>query len=245
MIGTSPIFVGFDNFIYLLSYPSFNYAFLNSIVLAGIGVNLKMFLALIMAVLLNVEFRGRRIIRALLLLPWAIPMVPSLVTWRWMLDADYGFFNNSFALMGLPRIPFLGIYESAISMAVVYHIWRILPFYTLLLLAGLQSIPREIYESADVDGANWWQKFWRVTFPLIKPLYLIATLLSTIWTLGDFTTIWVLTRGAPADTTNVFATFAYKFAFQVANFGAAYATFVFLLPVIVILIIVLLRRIGD
>jgi multiple sugar transport system permease protein len=244
-VGAEPVFNGIDNFIFALNFPGFSYVFQNLLLFVIVAVNVKMVLALFLAGILNEEFKGRRIFRALLIIPWSLPMVPSLVTWRWILDTDYGFINRGFLLLGLPQISFLGEYSWAIAMAALYHIWRSLPFYSLMLLAGFQSIPYSLYEAADIDGASWWTKFRKISIPLVKPVYLIATLLSLIWTLGDFTTIWILTRGAPADTTNVFATFAYKFAFQIGNLGAAYATFVMLLPLVFFLIILLLRLIKE
>lgn len=244
-VGVEPVFNGINNFIYALNFPGFFYVFQNLVIFVIVGVNIKMIIALFLASILNEEFKGRRIFRSLLIIPWSLPMVPTLVIWRWILDADYGVVNRCLLLLGLPQISFLGEYQWAISVAVIYHIWRSLPFYSLMLLAGLQSIPYPLYEAAEIDGASWWIKFRHISIPLVKPVYVIATLLSLIWTMGDFTTIWILTRGAPADTTNVFSTFAYKFAFQIGNLGAAYATFVMLLPLVFFLIIVLLRVIRD
>jgi len=244
-VGVEPHFNGLNNFIYALNFPGFTYVFQNLLLFVIVGVNIKMVIALFLASILNEEFKGRRIFRSLLIIPWAMPMVPSLVMWRWILDTDYGFINRLLLILGFPQILFLGEYRWAISMAVVYHIWRSLPFYSLMLLAGMQSIPYSLYEAAEIDGASWWSKFRNVTIPLIKPVYVIATLLSLIWTLGDFTTIWILTRGGPGDTTNVFSTFAFKFAFQIGNLGAGYATFVMLLPGLFILIVALLKVIKE
>jgi multiple sugar transport system permease protein len=235
-------FMGFEYFRRLFVDPAYIESLINTALYVGIGVNVKMFLALLLAnTTATMDFRGKRLYRTLIMIPWVIPLVPSALNFRWMLDADYGIVNQVLKSIGFSPLGWLIQPQLAMSSVIFIHIWTNLPFWALIILSGLQSIPVELYDAAKVDGAGSYELFKYITLPLIKRLYIICTILSTIWTMGDFTTIWVLTEGGPANATQIVATLAYREAFKFGNFGYAASMFIPVLPVLAILVIVLLR----
>jgi multiple sugar transport system permease protein len=159
-----------------------------------------------------------------------------------MLDTDFGVVNALLPLVGLQRIQWLGQYSTAMAIILMYHIWKYLPFWTLIFLSGLKGIPPDVYEAARVDGASPVQLLRWITLPMMKGLYIICTLISTIWTMGDFITVYLLTGGGPGQSTNVLATIAYRFAFRFGEFDNASACFVLLFPVMLVLILLVIRK---
>jgi multiple sugar transport system permease protein len=242
-IGTEHKFIGIKNFITLASSLDYNRALLNTALYVGIAVNIKLVLALLIANYLNKDFKGRTIVEILFLLPWAIPTVSALLNFRWILDTDMGIINQILSEIGLSKVKWLSQYETAMFSIIMFHIWKWLPFWTVIFLGGVKSIPRELYEACSIDGGGVWKTFRYITLPLIKPLYIICVLLSTIWTMGDFNTVYVLTGGGPAQTTNVLATLAYRYAFFVGDFGMASSIITFILPIVIILLLLLFRMI--
>jgi len=242
-IGTEHKFIGIKNFITLASSLDYGRALLNTALFVGIAVNIKLVLALLIANYLNKDFKGRTIVEILFLLPWAIPTVSALLNFRWILDTDMGIINQILSEIGLSKVKWLSQYETAMFSIIMFHIWKWLPFWTVIFLGGVKSIPRELYEACSIDGGGVWKTFRYITLPLIKPLYIICVLLSTIWTMGDFNTVYVLTGGGPAQTTNVLATLAYRYAFFVGDFGMASSIITFILPIVIILLLLLFRMI--
>jgi len=242
-IGTEHKFIGIKNFITLASSLDYNRALINTALYVGIAVNIKLALALLIANYLNKDFKGRTIVEILFLLPWAIPTVSALLNFRWILDTDMGIINQILSEIGLSKVKWLSQYETAMFSIIMFHIWKWLPFWTVIFLGGIKSIPRELYEACSIDGGDIWKTFRFITLPLIKPLYIICILLSTIWTMGDFNTVYVLTGGGPAQTTNVLATLAYRYAFFVGDFGMASSIITFILPIVLILLLLLFRMI--
>lgn len=238
--GLEPVFVGFKNFIYLFSSKDYLRSAFNTMLYIGLGVNIKLIIALFLANFFNSNFRFNRIVRGLFLLPWPLPIISSLIIFYWMFDYDWGVANYILSSLGLPKIG-LGRYNEAMFIIILFHIWKNLPFWTITLLAGLQRIPIEIYESARIDGADSLNIFKHITLPLIKNLYLVCTILSLIWTLGDFNTVWVLTKGGPADSTHLISTLAFRYGFELGDLGLSSAMIVFALPIIIILILLLLK----
>jgi ABC-type sugar transport system permease subunit len=239
-------FIGFENFARLLGDPSYVESLTNTLLYVGVGVNIKMFISLLVAnALLLLNFKGKRIYRTLILVPWILPLVPSALNFRWMLDTDYGIVNQVLESAGFPAVRWLTEQHLALSSVIFTHIWTNVPFWTLILLSGLQSIPVQLYDCAKIDGARAWGTFRYLTLPLIRRLYLACVLLSTIWTMGDFTIIWTLTHGGPANATQIVATDAYRAAFQFGNFDYAASMFVFVLPVLAVFLIVLLRLLKE
>lgn len=242
-IGTEHKFIGIKNFVILSSSSDYHRALLNTTLYVGIAVNIKLILALLIANYLNKEFKGRAMVEILFLLPWAIPTVSALLNFRWILDTDMGIINQILSTISLSKVRWLSQYDTAMLSIIVFHIWKWLPFWTVIFLGGIKSIPRELYEACSIDGGGIWKTFRFITLPLIKPLYVICVLLSTIWTIGDFNTVYVLTGGGPAQTTNVLATLAYRYAFFVGDFGIASAIITFILPIVLILLLLLFRMI--
>jgi len=231
-VGMPREFIGLENFRSLFMDPVFWQVVRNTGVFVVGDVTIKILLAFGAALLLNQEFIGRRLVRALVLIPWMIPMVPAVFTWRWMLHRELGIINRAlvgFHLIGAP-IDWLGEANLALLMVILVHVWKYFPFFTLMILAGLQAIPTEIYEASIVDGANRWQKFRFITLPSIRGVLITLYLLSGVWTLGEFVTIWLLTRGGPLYGTHVLATLGFLYAFRQSNLGLASAVFVWLLP---------------
>lgn len=242
-IGTERKFIGIKNFIVLFSSSDYRRALLNTALYVGIAVNIKLILALFIANYLNKDFKGKTMIEVLFLLPWAIPTVSALLNFRWILDTDMGIINQILSTIGLSRVKWLSQYETAMFSIIIFHIWKWLPFWTVIFLGGIKSIPRELYEACSIDGGGTWKTFRFITLPLIKPLYVICVLLSTIWTMGDFNTVYVLTGGGPAQTTNVLATLAYRYAFFVGDFGIASSIITFILPIVLVLLLLLFKMI--
>ncbi|HTX54900.1 MAG TPA: sugar ABC transporter permease [Candidatus Baltobacteraceae bacterium] len=244
-IGIAPKFVGLKNFSNLLQDSDYRRSVVNSLIYVGIGVNVKLALALLIALFLNRDFKGRSIVQSLFLLPWAAATISSLLSFRWMLDTDYGVLNALLESLGFGKIQWLGQYSTAMSIILVYHIWKYLPFWTLIFLSGLKGIPPDIYEAGKVDGATPVQILRWITLPMIKGLYIVCTLISVIWTMGDFITVYLMTGGGPGQSTNVLATIAYRFAFRFGEFDNASASFVLLFPVMMILIVFVIRKLEG
>jgi multiple sugar transport system permease protein len=244
-IGLPPRFVGLRNFSGLLGDSDYRQSIINTLIYVGVGVNAKLVLSLLIAIFLNRDFKGRSLVQALFLLPWAAATISSLLSFRWMLDTDFGVLNALLPMVGFEKIQWLGQYSTAMGIILVYHIWKYLPFWTLIFLSGLKGIPSDVYEAGKVDGATAFQLLRWITLPMIKGLYIVCTLISIIWTMGDFITVYMLTGGGPGQSTNVLATIAYRFAFRFGEFDNASASFVFLFPVMMGLIVFVIRKLEG
>lgn len=244
-IGLPPRFVGLKNFLGLLNDSDYRQSVINTLIYVGIGVNVKLALSLLIAIFLNRDFRGRSLVQALFLLPWAAATISSLLSFRWMLDTDFGVLNALLPMVGFKKIQWLGQYSTAMGIILVYHIWKYLPFWTLILLSGLKGIPPDVYEAGKVDGATAFQLLRWITLPMIKGLYIVCTLISIIWTMGDFITVYMLTGGGPGQSTNVLATIAYRFAFRFGEFDNASTSFVFVFPVMMALIVFVIKKLEG
>jgi multiple sugar transport system permease protein len=189
------------------------------------SVGITTVISFVLALVLNERFPGRTLAKALLLLSWAAPLGVTAILWRWILHGQLGAFNYVLSRLGLIddyRV-WLGEPGTAMMAAIYVEIWSSIPFVTVTLLAGLQSVPREIYDAAKMDGAHPLREFVDMTLPLMKPVTFIATLLSVIYAFNSFTIIWILTKGGPAFRTDVIVTYLYKLAFVNLDFGAASA----------------------
>jgi len=237
------IYMGLDWDIYdaIFDDPIFIQTLWNTVVFVGVAVNVKMFLALILSALFSVQNRFSRILSGLFLLPWAIPSLPGILAFRWMLNGQWGIVNKILNDLGFAGYPWLVRRPTAIAAAIVYHIWKYLPFWTLIFVAGRRSIPMELYEAGEIDGTAPLQKFRYITFPMLRNLYLICSLLSMVFTLGDFVIIKIMTGGAPGDSSHVLATLAYRYAFQMGNIDWAVGTFMTALPITLLFIFILMR----
>jgi len=208
-------FVGIDNYIFLFKDDRFWNALKNTVYFTTLSVSLELILGLAIAMLLNKSFRFKGVARALVLIPWAIPTVVSARMWEWIYNTDFGILNY---LIGA-KINWLGSPFWAINAAVFMDAWKTTPFVVILLMAGLQVIPLELYQAARIDGANAWQIFRRVTLPLLKPVILVVLIFRTLDAFRVFDAIYVLTGGGPANTTETLSIYAYKVLFQTLQFG--------------------------
>lgn len=257
-IGHPGDFIGFDNYVALLSDGIFLQTVNNSIFYTVVTTIVKLIFGLIMAVLLNQAFPLKRFVRAAVLLPWIIPTVLSTLAWLWMFDSTYSVINWLLALVHIQgpiwlsdriniRLGDLTIFKTTwpiISISLV-NIWRGVPFYGISFLAGMQSIPGELYEAAIVDGASGWQRFWSITLPLLRHVISIVLLLSIILTLADFQIVYVLTRGGPANSTHLFATYAFQLAVPSTDLGMGAAVSMYMFPILAIIVfftLISLRR---
>jgi multiple sugar transport system permease protein len=209
-------FVGLDNYRFLLSDARFWAALGNTAYFTLVAVTLEVLLALPVALLLHRAFPGRGLLRAGVLVPWAIPTVVSARLWAWLFNADAGLLN---ALWPGPDVNWLGTPGLALHAAILVDVWKTTPFVALLLLAGLQGIPADVYRAARVDGAGPWRTFWRITLPLLAPALLLALLFRTLDAFRVFDAIYVLTEGGPANTTETLSVYAYKTLMRAGNFG--------------------------
>jgi len=208
-----------------------------------LGVNVKMVLALLLSGFFVHSARWVRWVSFIFILPWAIPSIPTILSFRWMLNAEWGMINNIlFKYFQIEGPNWLLEPNLALGAIIVVHIWKYLPFWTLIMVSGRLTISKDLYEAAEVDGANAFQKFIHITFPSVQNLYITSTLLSTIWSLGDFNSIYLLTGGGPADATQVLATLGIRYAFGMSEISTGMATVITALPLMIPLTFVMLRR---
>ncbi len=247
-------FVAFANYAFEMARDGvFRTAFKNTFSYTFYTTIVKFVLGLSMALLLNQVFPAQRFVRAALLLPWIIPSVLSTLAWRWMFDPTFSVINwvmNSGLHLPICHgsttcVNWLGTPNTAMIAMMIVNIWRGTPFYGIAFLAGLQTIPVDLYEAAKVDGATRWRQFLHITLPMLRPVLLVVILLSTILTFADFQLPWVLTRGAPYNSTQLLATWAYTIAIpgNQLSIGAAVSLFLFpVLTAVIGVVLLLLRR---
>jgi multiple sugar transport system permease protein len=215
LVFGAPRFVGLDNYARLAHDPQFWRALGNTVYFTVVSVACELLLGLGVALLLRRPFRGRALMYGVILIPWAIPTVVSARMWAWMYNADYGVLNY---LLHAP-VNWLGSPLLAMHAAIAMDVWKSMPFVALLLLAGMQGIPRELYLAAAVDGASRWTMFRRITLPALMPLVLVVLIFRTIDAFRVFDAIYVLTGGGPGNSTETLSIYAYKLLFQTLQFG--------------------------
>ncbi len=222
-LGWLTHFAGLKNFLAVLGDGNFWRVTGRSLIWTALAVFVKMSLGMVIALLLNVEFPGRKVAHMLFIAPWASSVPISVLLWSWVYTPEFGLLNHTLRMLGLTGNPpvWLGYPISAFIAAIWVDIWIGVPFMALVFLAGMKSIPEDQYESAHIDGVNAVQKFAFITLPGIRHLVLVATLLSALWTFNDFNVIWILTAGGPVDTTDILITSIYKYAFVYLKFDQA------------------------
>src|SRR5215471_5214015 len=240
-VARAGTFVGLKNFVTNFHDPIFWRVVLNTFVYTGAATLLKMVGGLGLALAMNQAFRMKNLVRALLLLPFIAPTVLSTVAWLWMLDPAFSVVNRLLIGLGLPRPgpSWLGNPVLAMVSIIAINTWRGLPFYGITLLAGLQTVPPELYEAATIDGATGWQRFRFVTLPLLQPIILIVTLFSVIFTFADFQLVYVLTHGGPQNATQLFATYAFDIGMSAGQLGLGASIALMMLPALAMLIVAL------
>jgi len=240
-IGMPAEFIGLSNYIYWLRNPDFFKVLKNTLVYTFVSIALKFVLGLGAALLLNRDFRGRNFFRGFLLIPWILPTVVTCFTWRWLYDDLVGVFNFFLVRINVGPVPWLSSSSLALGSVIAVNVWRGFPFFGILLLAGLQSIPGQSYEAAKIDGANTFQCFLYVTLPALRSIAMIAILLSTIWTFNDFEIVYLLTRGGPGYHSMIMVPFVYEIGIRGQHIGQAITFSVMVLPLLVGLILITSR----
>jgi multiple sugar transport system permease protein len=243
--GAPGRFIGLDNYRELFGSEQFVRTVFNTVTYTAVGVSLKFLVGLSMALVLNQERFCNNLFRSFLLIPWAIPTVMSALNWRWIFDDASGLINNVLVRLELVEeaISWLSDPHLAMLSVIVVVVWQGTPFFTMSFLAGLQAIPRELYEAAEIDGASVLQQFTHITLPRLRPIFITAVMLSTILTSAAIQFVLVLTNGGPADRTMIFSVLSYHLALggaQRLGMGAAVSLIFF--PVLIVFIVFLTRR---
>ena len=242
-VGNPGHFVGLHNFIKAWDDSIFQQAFRNTFFYTFWATIFKLALGMWLALLLNRSFRGKRLVRASMLLPFIVPTVLSTFAWRWMFDPTFSVLNWLLYHTGaiVTKVPFLSDGTWGMGCAILVNTWRGMPFFAITLLAGLQTISPDLQEAASLDGANGWKRFWNITWPLLKPVTLVVVVFSIIQTFSDFQLIYVLTGGGPANSTHLIATYAYQVGVATGLLGEGAAISLFMLPVLFVVVWAQLR----
>ena len=230
----------------LIADPFYLPTVVNTLLFVGLGVNVKMFLALLLS---GFFMRRRWWIKALLviyILPWALAAVQAFISFHWMLIGELGLVDRVLSeLFGIDGPTWFNHRWLALGCNITSYIWKWMPFWTVIFIAGRMAIPRDVHDAAEVDGATGSRRFVHVTFPLLANLYLVCTLLSTIWTIGDFTTVYFVSGGGPVGSSEVLATLGFHYAFDAAKPALGVAAVMSALPVLIPIVIILMRKLQT
>lgn len=233
------------SYVKLFDDPIFFRTVVNTLIFLIVAINLKMGIALFLSGFFVKTRWWIKILAVLFILPWAVPSIPTILSVRFMLNPEWGVINQTiFKLTGLDGPNWLNDPTLALCFSMLMHIWKSLPFWTLILVAGRMAIPGEQYEAAAVDGASNWQKFRFITWPSMKTLYVTSLILSMIWTLGDFNSVYLLTGGGPADLTHVLATLGIRYL-RLDQLDVAMASIVVALPLVLPLVYFMMKRLSK
>ena len=238
-------FVGFSNFSFLFTRETFWMVVKQSCIFAVSAVIFKALIGFCVAHFVhNVPVKGQRKWRGMLLIPWVIPPAMSCLGWFWLLDPSYSAFNWLFVRMGIPSVSWLGEPNWARFSVILVNVWYGAPFLLIMYLAALKSVPDQLYEAAAIDGANWWQKIWYVTLPMMRNIISITVLFSLIVTFANFDIVRILTAGGPIDRTHVFATWAFLVGINGGDIALGAAVSLFMFPILAIAAYFILRDIS-
>jgi multiple sugar transport system permease protein len=238
-------FVGLGNFAFLLRRPTFQMVIFQSSLFAITAVAFKALLGFIIAHLLHaVPGQRQRVLRGLLLIPWVLPLALSTLTWWWLFDPSYSAFNWVLTHLGFRPVPWLGDGWIARFCTIAVNVWYGTPFFMVMYLAALKSVPEQLYEAADVDGASGPQKLVHITLPMLRNIIALTVLFSLIVTFADFDIVRILTSGGPQDMTHVFATYAFQVGIQSGDIPLGAAVSLFMLPILAVSAFVVLRGVS-
>ena len=234
-----------SSYVKLFDDPIFYRTVLNTVIFLVVGINIKMLLALFLSGFFVHNRTWIKWLSLIFILPWAVPSIPTILSMRFMLNPEWGVINTLiFKLTGADGPNWLNDPTLALTFSILAHIWKSLPFWTLILVAARLAIPTEQYEAASVDGATTWQKFKYISWPSLKTVYLTSLLLSTIWSLGDFNSVYLLTGGGPADLTHVLATLGIRYL-RLDQIDLAMASIVVALPMVLPLVYFMMKRLSK
>ncbi len=245
--GGAP-FVGLENYADFIGSPQFVPSLVITLVFTVGSLIFQHAIGFMFALFFNRGFPLSGLLRALMLVVWVMPAVVSASLWRWIFSGSYGLFNAFLGVFGISSTePWLVNPNTALAAVIIANIWLGIPFHMMLLYAGLQGVPVQLYEAAQIDGASAWQRFWRITVPMMRPVIVIALLLGFVHTFKVFDLIYVMTAGGPAGATNVLSIEVYKLSFEYFRFGdgAAAANILLIIPLLLSILYLWLRRRED
>jgi multiple sugar transport system permease protein len=239
-------FVGFGNFDFLFGRETFWMVVYQSCLFAITAVIFKAIIGFVVAHFVhNIPSKGQRKWRGMLLIPWVIPPAMSTLAWLWLFDPSYSAFNWILAHFGVARIPWTGETGWARFSVILVNVWIGAPFFMIMYLAALKSVPEQLYEAASIDGATWWQRIWYVTLPMMRNIIAITALFSLIVTFANFDIVRVLTRGDPLNTTHVFATWAFRVGIESGDIPLGASVSLFMVPILAVAATFILRDITK
>jgi multiple sugar transport system permease protein len=239
-------FIGFGNFQFLFTRETFWLVVQQSCIFAITAVVFKALIGFIVAHFVhNIPAKGQRKWRGMLLVPWVIPPAMSTLAWLWLFDPSYSAFNYLLAGVGVDRIPWTGETGWARFSVILVNIWVGAPFFMIMYLASLKSVPDQLYEAAAIDGANWWQRIWYVTLPMMRNIIAITTLFSLIVTFANFDIVRILTAGGPLDRTHIFATWAFRIGIEGGDIPLGASVSLFMIPILAVAAVFILRDINK
>jgi multiple sugar transport system permease protein len=233
-----------ESYVALFGDPIFADSVVNTLIFLVVAINIKMMVALLLSGFFVTARPWIKWLSVLFILPWAVPSIPTILSIRFMLNPEWGVVNQViFKLTAEDGPNWLNDRWLALSMAMLVHVWKSLPFWTMIMIAGRLSIAKELYEAAGVDGGTRWQQFKFITWPSMRTLYLTSTILSMIWTLGDFNSVYLLTGGGPADLTHILATLGIRYL-RLDQVPLAMATIVCAMPLVLPLVYFMMKRLS-
>ena len=239
--------VGLDNFREVLRPRATTQAFTNTLWWVGGSIVFQVLFGVATAILLNTNFRFRTAVRSIALIPWVIPGIVAATTWAWMFHTEFGIINYMATTSGLVDAPvgWLTGRDTVMPVLVAINVWKLFPFVAVMVLAGLQSIPADLYEAARIDGAGWWDEVWNIMIPQVMPVITAVTLLLVIWALNAITIIFAITRGGPANRSLITPIQIFRLAFDSAAFNEAAALSVLFFIVCIALVFLYIRTIAQ
>ena len=239
-------FVGFGNFRFLFRRDTFWMVVEQSCLFAITAVIFKALIGFFVAHFVhNIPAKGQRKWRGMLLVPWVVPPAMSTLAWLWLFDPSYSAFNYTLSMFGAGPIPWLGEAGWARFSVILVNVWAGAPFFMIMYLASLKSVPDQLYEAAAIDGANWWQRTWYVTLPMMRNIIAVTALFSLIVTFANFDIVRILTAGGPLDQTHLFATWAFKIGIEGGDIPLGASVSLFMVPILAIAAIFILRDISK
>ncbi|NHN34782.1 carbohydrate ABC transporter permease [Paenibacillus agricola] len=246
-VGADAHFIGLDNYREIFSDPVYWKVLKNTFVYFITDVFFKLVFGMIFALTLNQQFFGRSVIRVLFLVPWAISGMVAALTWKWMYNDTFGIINQVLLSSGLIDIPIAWLSGPNIALVsvIIVNIWRGIPFFLFSILGGLQTIDKQLYEAAKIDGAGTIRQFISVTIPSISSVIIITTMLSSIWTFNDFENIFLITGGGPLYNSAVISVYTYEVAFLQNNMGKSLSVAGSIIPILLVLMFFMTRKLGK
>ncbi len=240
-------YVGLRNFRAVLKDPVFRRSLTNSLFITAVTMILVLVLAKVLALVLTRDFRGKWVVRFLILLPWTTPVPLAAIAWLWMLDSLFSPIDWTLRWLGLleGNLHWLGNSELAVASVIAVQVWRIVPLAAVIIMAGLAAIPQDINDAAEVDGAGFWRKLFEVTIPMTLPVTAVATLFGAVLVFTDMSVVWVLTRGGPVDATQILPTWAFFRGIAGGDLAQGAAVALFLFPLLLAMAVLILRSVRK